>query len=67
MALSNILAGVIFGSVGFVAFIYGKRQSRFRPMLLGLSLMIFPYFVTDAIWLYALGSLLTAALFIFRD
>ena len=67
MATANIIGSVIFGGIGFVAFIYGKKMSGLKPMVIGLSLMIFPYFVSNTVWMYTIGALLTAALFLFRD
>lgn len=64
MTASNIIGGIIFGGIGLVAFIYGKKTSAFRPMMLGLTLMIYPYFITNTVWMYLAGALLTAALFI---
>jgi hypothetical protein len=64
---ANLIGGLLFGSIGFVAFIYGKRMHVWRPMLLGLALMAFPYFVANDIALFAIGALGTAALFLFRD
>ncbi len=64
MTMSNIVGNILFGSVGFVAFVYGKKMTNFRPMMVGLVLMVYPYFITNTIWMYAIGALLTAALFI---
>jgi hypothetical protein len=63
----NLLGGLIFGSIGFVAFIYGKRMHVGKPMLLGLALMVYPYFIENDIVLFAIGIVGTAALFLFRD
>ena len=57
---------MIFGSIGFGAFIYGKKQSSFSAMMIGALLMAYPYFVANVIALYAIGIILTLALFIFR-
>ncbi len=62
---STILASVIFGSIGLGAFIYGKKQSNFKALVIGIVLMAYPYFLTNAIALYATGVVLTAVLFIF--
>ncbi len=45
-----ILLSMLIGGIGFVAFAYGKKQSRFPQMLAGLLLMGFPYFVSN-LWL----------------
>lgn len=60
---SNVIGGLIFGAIGFVAFVYGKRQSEWRPMILGLTLMAFPYFVGNTVALYVIGAVLTLGLF----
>lgn len=63
----NLIAGFVFGSIGFVAFIYGKRTNLWKPMFCGLALMAYPYFVENVILLFGIGSLGTAALFFLRD
>jgi glucose uptake protein GlcU len=63
----NLIGGLLFGSIGFVAFIYGKRMQIWKPMFLGLALMAYPYFVSNDIALFAIGAVGTAALFLFRD
>ncbi len=50
-----------------VAFVYGKRMHVWRPMLIGLALMIYPYFVEDALPLCGIGAALSAGLFLRRD
>jgi hypothetical protein len=64
---ANLLGGLLFGSIGFVAFVYGKRMHVWKPMFLGLTLMAYPYFVANDIALFAIGVVGTAALFLFRD
>ena len=62
-----LIAGLIFGTIGFLAFRHGKRQTLFMPMLIGIVLMVYPYFVSQTWLLYAVGCGLCAALFIFRE
>lgn len=62
-----LVGSVLFSSIGFIAFIYGKRMSVWKPMLLGLVLMAYPYFIEDTLTLFAIGVVLCAALFLFRD
>ena len=64
---ANLIGGLLFGSIGFVAFVYGKRMQVWKPMFLGLALMVYPYFVSDNIVLFAMGIVGTAALFLFRE
>lgn len=65
--VSNLLGGFIFGGIGFVAFVYGKKMAQYRTMTIGLILMVFPYFVSGNWALYGIGAALTAILFLWRD
>ena len=67
MSGANFLGSIIFGGIGFVAFVYGKKLATYKPLCLGLALMIYPYFIPDTLWLYIIGAALTAALFVWRD
>lgn len=64
---ANMIGGTIFGSVGFVAFVYGKKQASFKLMIIGAALMAYPFFISDTRAVYGVGALLTACLFLFRD
>ena len=46
MNTATLLWGVVFGSIGLGFFVYGKRQRAPVPLLCGLALMVFPYFVS---------------------
>lgn len=60
----NLLASMIFGAFGLGAFIYGKKNALLKPMLLGLALMVYPYFVENTLMLYGVGIALTVGLFL---
>lgn len=63
---SALLWGVLFGSVGFGFFIYGKKQSRLVPLVCGLALMVYPYFMPNALVLVLVGLALIMAPYFFR-
>ena len=64
---ANLIGNVIFSSIGFVAFIYGKKNIIWRPMVIGVLMMVYPYFVPGTITMYLIGISLTAALYFWRD
>jgi hypothetical protein len=66
-SLSNLFAGLIFGSIGFVAFIYGKKMAFWRPMIIGIALMVYPYFLSGTLVIYLIGITLTATLYFWRE
>ena len=43
--------GLIFGSIGFGFFLYGKNQRAIMPLVCGIALMVFPYFVSNTLLL----------------
>ena len=57
---SSLFWGMIFGSIGIGFFVYGKKQQAIVPLLCGLALMIFPYFVSNVIVLVVVGVALMA-------
>jgi hypothetical protein len=57
---SSLWWGLLFGSIGFGFFLYGKNQKAVVPLICGLALMIFPYFVSNSILLVVVGFVLMA-------
>ena len=57
---SSLFWGLLFGSIGLGFFVYGRRQKTVVPLVTGLALMIFPYFVSNTILLVTLGIVLIA-------
>lgn len=55
-----LMWGLLFGSIGLGYFLYGKKQSAIIPLICGLALMIFPYFVSSTLWLVVTGAALIA-------
>lgn len=55
MTGSWLLWVLLFGSVGLGLFVYGRKQRATVPLVCGLALMIFPYFISNTILLVALG------------
>ncbi len=63
---SELLWGVLFGSVGLGFFVYGKKQQKLVPLLSGLTLMVYPYFMPNVISLVLAGFVLIAIPYFFR-
>ncbi len=61
---NSILASFAVGGAGFVAFAYGKKQGRLPQMVVGLVMMIFPYFVPTVWLMLAIGAALLALLWV---
>lgn len=66
MSASLLLWGVLFGSVGFGYFLYGKKQKALVPLLCGIALMAFPYFISNTVLLVVVGVALSAVPYFVR-
>ena len=64
---AKIFAWIIFGAIGFAVFLYGKKNKFLRPMIIGVALMVYPYFISGTFFLYIVGIALTAALYFWRE
>lgn len=62
-----LFAWIFFGAVGMGAFVYGKNGGKMRPMILGVALMVYPYFISQTWLLYLVGFLLTGSLFVWKE
>ena len=65
--MANLVGGMLFGTIGFFAFMVGKRQANYKTLGIGLALMAYPYLVSNTAVLYLVGVGLIVALVLFRD
>jgi hypothetical protein len=64
---ASLLWGLLFGSIGLGYFIYGKKQRSVVPLVCGLALILFPYFVPNIMLLVAIGVLLVIIPYFLRE
>lgn len=65
--MAQLVWGMLFGAIGMGYFIYGKRQSALLPLVCGVGLMVFPYFVSGTFWMLLIGALLMAVPWYWRS
>ncbi len=66
MDTSSLIWGMLFGAIGMGFFIYGKRQRAVVPLLTGVALSIFPYFISNVYIMVIVGVALTALPYFIR-
>ncbi len=67
ISTSILLWGLLFSSIGLGFCIYGRRQRAVVPLVCGIGLMVFPYFVANVPLLVAIGvALITIPYFLRR-
>jgi hypothetical protein len=62
--MSTFVIGLITGAFGVAYIVYGRRQTKFVPLVAGLLLCVYPYFIDGVLWLCVVGALLLAAPFV---
>jgi hypothetical protein len=66
-SLSSILAGLLVSTLGFSIFLYGKNVQRFWPLVVGLAMMTYPWFIYSALWLWVITAILCVVLYLARE
>jgi acyl-CoA reductase-like NAD-dependent aldehyde dehydrogenase len=56
---TSLLVSFVVSGIGFVAFSYGRKMSRTPQVVVGLVMMVYPYFVPN---LWAMGGIAAALL-----
>lgn len=56
-----LAVALVVSSIGFVMFMYGKRQHRPVQLGGGLLMLVFPFFVRDGPWLGVIGTAICLA------
>ncbi|THB64979.1 MAG: hypothetical protein D6B27_09410 [Gammaproteobacteria bacterium] len=51
-SVSTLMWGIVWGSIGFGYFIYGRKQKAVIPFLCGIALMVLPYLISSALLLF---------------
>jgi hypothetical protein len=66
MTAATLLWGLLFGSIGTGFLIYGRNQRAAVPLVCGLALIVFPYFVTNVPLMIGIGIVLCAIPYFLR-
>ncbi|HWS63536.1 MAG TPA: hypothetical protein VN325_12345 [Steroidobacteraceae bacterium] len=67
MDVGVLLWGLLFSSIGLGFFLYGRKQRAVVPLVCGLVLMIYPYFIPNVVALVAIGVVLIAVPYFFKS
>ena len=62
--MNELFAGMIAGVFGMAYFVYGKRQAKVAPMICGVLLCLYPYFIDSLVWLCVIGAVLLVVPFV---
>lgn len=65
ISASALFGGLIFSGIGFWLFREGKRRTNFHVLIIGIVMMIYPYFITSekGVWFIGIGLCVGAKYF----
>jgi len=63
---TTLLVSVLFSSIGAGYFLYGRKQAQVIPLLTGIALCVYPYFLSNGYAIVIVGLLLTALPWLIR-
>ena len=61
-----LFASLLWGSIGVGYFIYGRRQGKTIPLLCGIALAVYPYFMPNTAVLVLIGAIFVAVPYFIR-
>ena len=59
-----LFLSLVTSGIGFVLFVYGKKQERWPQLVGGIVLMVYPYFVTTVLLNVVVGAAIVAAVWL---
>jgi hypothetical protein len=67
MDVNAFLVSFLFGMIGLGMFMYGKKAGRMVPLLIGLALMVVPYFFSSILMMSVSCSALIFLAWVMRE
>jgi hypothetical protein len=61
---TTLFLSLVVSGVGFVLFVYGRKQLRWPHLVAGLVLMVFPYFVDGFVAMTGIAGAVIALLWL---
>jgi len=64
--MGSLVWGMLFGAIGMGYCVYGRQQRAPMPLVCGVGLIVFPYFVSAAWLIVLIGAVLMAIPWLWR-
>ena len=58
-----LMLSLVPSGIGFVLFMYGRKQHRWPQLVAGILLMIYPYFVETVLAMIGVGIAIAAGMY----
>ena len=67
LSFGYIFSSFLIGTVGMGYFMYGKKAARMYPLIAGLLMCVYPFFVTNQWAMWGICILLMVACYFLRE
>jgi hypothetical protein len=64
---ASLLSSLLISCVGMGYFMYGKRAGRLWPLLAGIVLCAYPYFIASVWLMWAIAAGIVIAVYLLRE
>ena len=64
LSAGPMIASLLVSLVGFALFWYGRKQHRAPHIGVGILMMVFPYFISNALLILGIGAVLGGGLWL---
>lgn len=62
----SVIVYILSGATGLAYFVYGRKQKMIVPLVCGIGLMGYPYFVSNTVLLVVIGCVLIGVPYFIR-
>ncbi len=63
----SLLSGVLISCLGLGFFLYGKKAAKLWPLLAGIVLGIYPYFISSVWLMWVIAAGIIAGVYLLRE
>jgi len=64
---ASLFSSVIISCMGMGFFMYGKKAGRMWPLLAGIALGVYPYFVSSVLLMWGIAVAIMVGLYLMRE
>jgi hypothetical protein len=59
-----LISGFLIGGIGFVILIYGKKEWNLKCLVAGLTMCVFPYFISSLALMWLIAAVCVGGLYV---
>jgi hypothetical protein len=65
--LSSLFSGLFISCIGMGFFLYGKKAAKLWPLLAGIALCVYPFFIGSVMLMWLLAAAIIVGVYLLRE